>query len=144
VIPATAPSAVAKRILPMSRFAHSGMANLSFAQIVATRAASFRFWQELASTLDSLEPVYTELAPGTCPLGFPAMVKDRPLLEAAARKQGVPLSVHWRLDRELGPDCATSHRLSAEMVTLPLCPDITETQRDVLARLLTRGWRSHA
>jgi len=141
VMPTSAPTATEERILPMSYFAKSGMADLSFPSIVKTRSDSFRFWQQLASKVNTLQPLCPELLPGTCPLGFPAIVKERPALEAAARKIGVPLAVHWRLDAALGADCPASHRLSAEMVTLPVCPDVTEAQRDALARLLTQGWR---
>jgi perosamine synthetase len=141
VIPKASHAESSERILPLSRFAQTGMSDLSFPNIVTTRTESFRFWRELAAKLGSLKPIYPELAAGTCPLGFPAIVKERPALEAAARKIGVPLSVHWRLDASLGKDCPTSHRLSADMVTLPLCPDVTEQQRDRLARLVTQGWQ---
>jgi perosamine synthetase len=145
VLPQASPAETSKRILPLSHFAQSGMADLSFPDIVKQRTESFHFWQSIVEKTGSLAPVFKELLPGTCPLGFPVIVQDRAMLESSARKIGVPLSVHWRLDSELGADCPTSHRLSAEMVTLPLCADVTEQQRDALARLVTQGWqRGHA
>ncbi|HXP87598.1 MAG TPA: DegT/DnrJ/EryC1/StrS family aminotransferase [Bryobacteraceae bacterium] len=141
VLPKISHAAPSKRVLPLSHFAQSGMADLSFPDIVKKRTESFRFWQDLSAKAGSITPVFDALLPGTCPLGFPVMVRDRATLESSARKMGVPLSVHWRLDATLGTDCPTSHRLSAEMLTLPLCPDVSEAQRDVLARLVIQGWQ---
>jgi len=59
-------------------------------------------------------------------------------LEARARKKGINLRVHWRLDATLGSECSTSHDLSREMLTLPVYPELKPKEREALAGLVTR------
>jgi perosamine synthetase len=129
------------RILPLSHLARKGMAELSFPEIIERRRDEFRFWWDISSKTESLVPVFNDLPPGVCPLGFPVRVKNRASLESYARRQGIPLSVHWRLDPALGSDCRTSHELSREILTLPLYPELGPKEREVLAGIVTREWR---
>jgi dTDP-4-amino-4,6-dideoxygalactose transaminase len=126
------------RTLPLSRFARRGMRNISLPEVVTKRRDDFQFWQEAISENPALIPMFGDLAPGICPLGFALRTKNRESLEAGAREKGIDLRVHWRLDAALGSECRTSHELSKELVTLPVYPELAPKEREVLVRLVTR------
>jgi perosamine synthetase len=136
-----APVKADDRILPLSSFAQHGMSHISFPDVIKRRRDDFLFWRDVARADPALVPLFEELPPGVCPLGFPVKVRDRPSLEAQARKAGIVLSVHWRLERDLAPECRTSHELSAQLLTLPVGPDIRSGERDTLARIVSEEWR---
>jgi len=126
------------RILPLSRFARYGIRNVSFAEVAKKRCDDFQFWQEAIRGNSRLIPMFADLPPGVCPLGFALRTKDRDSLETRAREKGIQLRVHWRLDATLGSECSTSHELSREMVTLPVYPELAEKEREVLAEIVAR------
>jgi dTDP-4-amino-4,6-dideoxygalactose transaminase len=126
------------RILPLSRFARHSMRNISFAEVAKRRRDDFQFWQEATRGNSSLIPMFGDLPPGVCPLGFAIRTKDRESLEARSREKGINLRVHWRLDGTLASECSTSHELSREMLTLPLYPELKPKDRELLAGLVTR------
>jgi hypothetical protein len=126
------------RVLPLSYFARHGMGNISCTEVAKRRRDDFQFWQETTRGNRSLIPMFGDLPPGVCPLGFALRTKDRDSLEARARAKGIPLRVHWRLDATLGSECSTSHELSKEMLTLPVYPELGPKERDVLAGIVTR------
>jgi perosamine synthetase len=127
-----------ERILPLSYVTRQRMAKMSFPEVVKRRRADFEFWQEATRKNDSVVPVFRDLPPDVCPLGFPVRIKDRSLVESRARKRGIPLSVHWRLEETLGRECGTSHALSAEMLTLPIYPELGERGREALAGIVAQ------
>ena len=126
------------RILPLSRFTRRSIGNISLAEVVRKRRDDFQFWQDVTRGIPSLKPMFEDLPPGVCPLGFALRTKDRESLESRALENGISLRVHWRLDSTIGGECGTSHELSKEMVTLPVYPELESKERDVLARLVTR------
>jgi dTDP-4-amino-4,6-dideoxygalactose transaminase len=139
VIAAIAPRRRRQRTLPVSHFAESRMANLAVSEIIKRRRDDFRFWLDVTATGGAFVPIHSELPSSVCPLGFPLALKngDRVGFESRARKAGIRLSVHWRLDPTFGSDCRVSHELSKQIVTLPVYPDIDARKRDTLARLLS-------
>jgi hypothetical protein len=138
------PRKAEERILPLSFFAQHGMANIAFTEVIEKRRDGFLFWLDLARGDPALVPVFPELPAGVCPLGFPVKVRDRASLESQARKAGIVLSVHWRLDRDIAPECRSSHKLSAQLLTLPVAPDIRPRERDTLARIVSERGRRRA
>jgi hypothetical protein len=131
------------RILPLSYFSKHAMTAVSFSDIVRRRREDFEHWRELCLAEPSIVPLFRTLPAGVCPLGFPVKVKERGSLEARARKAGIVLSVHWRLENRIGSECRTSHQLSKEMLTLPLYSDLKPGQRGVLGDII-QGWRACA
>lgn len=126
------------RILPLSYFAQDRMANISFSEIMEKRRSDFQFWQKVSERSPVLSPIYGNLPSGVCPLGFAVRAKDRRSIESRALDEGIQLSVHWRLDATLGRECSTSHKLSTEMLTLPVYPELKHTERAVLAGIVSR------
>jgi hypothetical protein len=124
------------RILPLSYFAQRRMANVSFPEIVERRRSDFQFWQDMSRKSDSFVPVFEDLPSEVCPLGFPVRIEDRGSIELRARSAGIKLSVHWRLDVALGPECVNSHKLSRQMLTLPVYPELDQKAREVLSGIL--------
>jgi hypothetical protein len=127
-----------ERTLPLSHFTRQRMAEMSFPDVVKRRRSDFEFWQEVTRRNDFLVPVFSNLPSEVCPVGFPVRIKERNLVELRARQKGIPLSVHWRLDEALGRECSTSHALSAEMLTLPVYPELGARTREVLAGIVTQ------
>jgi perosamine synthetase len=125
-----------RRILPLSHFAEMAMMDLSLPEIIRRRREDFKFWQELCGTRESLMPVFLDLPHGVCPLGFPLRAKNREVIEARARKAGIALRVHWRLDPALGSECPVSHALALKMLTLPLFPELNDRDRRVLREII--------
>ena len=136
-----APTKADDRILPLSFFTQHAMPHIAFPDIMKRRRADFLFWRDLARENPELVPLFEDLPSGVCPLGFPVKVRDRIALEARARQAGIILSVHWRLERDLAPECRASHELSSQLLTLPVGPDIRARERDTLARILRADWR---
>jgi dTDP-4-amino-4,6-dideoxygalactose transaminase len=124
------------RILPLSHFAQKGMTNLFLPEIIERRRKDFQFWQEFCRGRKSLAPIFSDLPKGVCPLGFPVLVQDRRLVESRARKAGIVLRVHWRLDPMLGTECRTSHELASQILTLPLYPELKDRERRLLGEIL--------
>jgi hypothetical protein len=137
MLPSIAAPRESGRTMRLSSFARARMANISFPEIIEKRRNDFKFWQDVVNGTDSLVSVCGDLPPDVCPLGFAVRTANRASIELNARTKGIKLSVHWRLDPGLGPECRTSHELSSEMLTLPVYPDLREEDRGVLADLLT-------
>jgi hypothetical protein len=124
------------RVLPLSRFTNANMARMSFSDVVQKRRNDFQFWQELSETSDMLEPVFGNLPPCVCPLGFAAKVKDRDSLWSRVRSAGISLQIHWRLDSTIGPECGNSHKLATQLLTLPVYPECGNKVREVVKKML--------
>ncbi len=132
----TTSSNVGRRLLPLSRFARSAVSSLSLPEVIQRRRDDFHFWRDICRAATSVVPVFAVLPAGVCPFGFPVKVLARQSLESRARRAGIPLQVHWRLDRDFAPDCRFSHEISAQVITLPLYPAIKRRDRDRLARIV--------
>jgi perosamine synthetase len=126
------------RILPLSHFARHSIKNISLSETIKKRRADFQYWQETTHGNPALTPMFGELPDGVCPLGFALRAKDRESLEVRAQEKGIYLRVHWRLDAGLGNQCATSHELSREILTLPIYPELDRKERDALTEIVTQ------
>jgi perosamine synthetase len=132
-----APSKTDDRVLPLSYFTRSRMAKMSFPEIFQKRRNDYQFWQEVAARSTSVVPVFASLPPGVCPLGFPVKVKDRDALKSRARKEGIYLSIYWRLPSAVGGEFRNSHKLATEVLTLPVYPELGRKDREVIVRILS-------
>ncbi len=137
-----APAAAADpRIMPLSLFAARRLSTIDYSAVAALRRRDYLFWLDQCRENAALEPLFGELPDDVCPVGFPVKVRERAALERRTREAGFTLSVHWRLEGDIGPECATSHTLAGQLLTLPVAPDIREHERDRLARLLKENWQ---
>lgn len=124
------PAASESRILPMSWFASNGVGNAPLAEIARRRGEDYEFWRSLVTTSSELRPVMAGMAGDVCPLGFPVMAKYRDEVKSFLQGAGVPVTIHWALDPGTGSGCSNSHRLSRQMMTLPLFPDLTASGKE--------------
>jgi dTDP-4-amino-4,6-dideoxygalactose transaminase len=136
LVPTVAGSSGTQRTLPLSFFTRTGITKVSLTEVIRKRREDFLFWREFCVNNSSFSPLFTDLPAHVCPFGFPVFVEKRTALENRVRKAGISLSVHWRLDRALAPECNLSQDLSTRMLTLPLFPYLAGEQREVLAKLL--------
>ena len=125
-----------KRILPLSRFAKHTLAGLRIGEVIENRRNDFQSWREETDGNPGIIPLFTDLPAGVCPLGFVVLAKRRQDLENEARKRGIYLRVHWRLDSALAPGCKRSHQLSRGLLTLPIYPELTARNREILVGLV--------
>jgi perosamine synthetase len=137
LVPTVTGSNGKERTLPLSYFTRAVMMKQSFDEVIRKRREDFVFWRECCAINRSLSPLFTDLPAHVCPFGFPVFVEKRTALEDRVRRSGISLSVHWRLDRTLAPECSVSQDLSTRMLTLPLFPHLADKQREVLAKLLS-------
>lgn len=124
------------RVLPMSSFTKKRMKKLSLPDIFEQRRASFRFWQDVAARSHSVKPIFDTLPPGVCPMNFPVRLKDRDALKARALERGVALTTYWRLPDCIGQEFDSSRALAREVAGLPVGPEASEREREILAGLI--------
>lgn len=128
------------RFLPLSTFAYNGMGNImSFSEIIDKRRRDYLFWQELTERSNLFIPVFSKLPLGVCPLGFPVKVKNRDLLISRLQKKSIYLKIHWHLPAAVGSEFVNSHKLSKQMLTLSVYPDLDQREREEIERLLVSG-----
>ena len=133
---AEAPPRKIGRIMPMSGFTARRLRTFPLAEIIARRRADFQFWLELTRDREELKPLIPELPAEVCPYGFPVLCQERDALQERFLAAGIPVSVQWRLPDVVGPEHVVSHRLSADIMTLPVYPDLGPETRERGARLL--------
>jgi dTDP-4-amino-4,6-dideoxygalactose transaminase len=103
-----------------------------YAQIIRRRV---RNYQLLADLLGDIA-LFPELPSGVVPLGFPIRVCNRDDVRQALFEHQVYPPVHWSVEK-IVPDCfADSHRLSAEIMTLPCDQRYDDGDMDRMARLV--------
>jgi perosamine synthetase len=134
-----APPRRSDHVLPMSTLTRRAMTKLSFAQIAENRRNDYHFWQEISARSSSVVPIFAELAPEVCPMGFPVKVKDRDSLKSRALNEGVHLSIYWRLPSTVGGAFCKSQKLAAEVLALPINPELDKREREVIVRLIMQG-----
>jgi dTDP-4-amino-4,6-dideoxygalactose transaminase len=134
--PRAATTANNSRILPLSSFAHNGMSNMSFSEIIEKRREDYRFWQEITERSDRIAPVFSHLSPGVCPLGFPVKAKDRDAMKSRLEEDGIFLKTHWHLPEAVGREFFNSHALSKLTMTFPVYPELGRKEREGILRLL--------
>lgn len=126
-----------ERTLPLSHVAQRKMTHVSHQSIIEKCRNDFLFWQRVTAGSAVCKPIFPRLPQGICPYGFPIITTDRSSLEVRVRQAGIGLTVHWRLEAALAPECTSSHRLSSCMATLPLYPHLRETERAKLVKLVS-------
>ncbi len=136
--PVQDPSEVKKndRVLPLSSFTFNGLGNTSFAEIIGRRRDDYLYWQEVARSNSQIMPVFANLPPGVCPLGFPVTIKNRDLLRSRLQQDGVFLKVHWNLPEAVGGEYVNSRMLSTQMITFPVYPELGIKEREGIQRAI--------
>lgn len=129
------------RLLPLSSLTQWRIGRQSFAEVIERRRRDFQFWLDVFRNCDGAMPIFEDLPPEVCPHGFPVRIENRDSFESRARQAGGGLSVHWRIDPTLGKECTTSHRLTKEVITLPIYPELTAKRREAIISLLSRRCR---
>jgi dTDP-4-amino-4,6-dideoxygalactose transaminase len=86
-----------------------------YRKISARRRSNYRY---LEKSLGSIA-VFPSLPEGITPLGFPVRVPDRERVLRALYREGIYPPVHWRLNHHVPREFRDSHRLSAEIMTIP-------------------------
>jgi len=124
------------RVLTLSSFTRNGMGNVSFPEIVGIRRHDFSYWQDVAQRTERMAPVFPELSPGVCPLGYPVKIRDRDAVRVRLQKEGIFPKVHWNLPEEVGPEHVNSHAMAKQSITLPLHFELGQREREVIERLL--------
>lgn len=125
------------RSLQMSSFAFNGMGNVSFPEIIEKQRSDYQFWHELIQRTNQFIPVFSMLPSGVCPLGFPVKVNDRDSLKSRLQKEGISLKIHWHLPSTVGREFVNSHKLSAQILTFPVYPELGRRERKGIKRLFT-------
>jgi len=129
-------SAKAGRCLPISTFAHNGIGNANFAEITHARRRVFLLWKEALEGKRQIMPVFSDLPPGVCPMGFPVKVQGRDLVKTRAQEKGIHLQIHWILPEAINREFDNSRDLSLHSITLPIDPDLGQTECKEIQRLL--------
>ncbi len=129
-LPGATLNSKSNRTLPLSSFAYNGIGNISFPEIVKKRRSNFERWWKLAERTDLFVPVFRNLPFGVCPSGFPVKVKERDLAKSRLLKEGIYLETHWHLPASIGREFVNSHRLSAQLLTLPVYPELALRERE--------------
>lgn len=124
------------RILPMSSFARNGIANAGLSKIVEQRRVDYLFWEKQICKGDYGQPVFPNLPPEVCPLGFPVMIRNRDAVQSRLEKVKIFLKIHWHLPKSVGPEFTTSHSLSLKIVTLPVYPELEPQECEAITMAL--------
>jgi hypothetical protein len=123
------------RVLPLSWFAQRGLASADCNEVFRKKRSDFEFWSEFSAG-HNLQPVFASLPAEVCPIGFPIRIKGREDIVTRAREKGVQLRVHWRLPAGNESACAQSYKLSADILTLPVYPELGPREREVITELV--------
>lgn len=128
-----------RKVLPLSWFARNGACNASVVDIIERRRRDYQFWHAVVSGVPTMTPTMESLGDGVCPLGFPVIVQHRDSAKAELEKLRVPVTMQWTLARDLGGECTNSHRLSRQMMTLPVYPELTARTRERVSGAVRGG-----
>lgn len=130
---------------PIGHYAMSELSRMlllrgfDYAQIIRRRV---RNYQLLADLLGGIA-LFPELPPGVVPLGFPIRVRRRDDVRQALFEHQIYPPVHWSVEK-IVPDCfADSHRLSAEIMTLPCDQRYDDGDMEGMARLVRVALERH-
>ncbi|MBN1888143.1 MAG: DegT/DnrJ/EryC1/StrS family aminotransferase [Thermoflexales bacterium] len=110
-----------EREQPLGHYAMSEVASslllhgFDYAAIARRRVDNF---QLLAGRLGPIA-LFPSLSPGTVPLGFPIRVDNRDQFRQHLFEHAIYPAHHWPIQDVVPPQFEASHRLSAELMTLP-------------------------
>lgn len=110
-----------REIKAMTEFSQLLLSRIKVESIVAARRNNFLALLKGLGSLKGLKPLYNQLPPGVCPLGFPILVKNgRDNLREFLTNQEIFCPVHWPLPEVVDPALfGEEHRLANRMLTLP-------------------------
>lgn len=94
-------------------------------------------YQQLSSALSDLA-LFPCLPDGVVPLGFPIRVQDRDRVRQALFSQEIYPPVHWAIGGVVPEEFQGSHRLSAEIMTLPCDQRYGLDEMDRIASAVSR------
>jgi perosamine synthetase len=123
------------RILPMSLFSRNAIGNSGFPEIIERRRKDYFYWQGLSLSTELWKPLYPDLPPGVCPLGFPIVTRHRAQLKARLSTESIHIKTHWHLPDCVSTEFTASYSLSAQTLTLPVYPDLCYKKKGAIQRL---------
>lgn len=134
----------ARSCVPIGRIAMSDLAetlmerHIDFGAVAAKRTRLF----ELVNARLRPWGVFTKLTDGTVPIGYPIRVQRRNYVRQQLFGYGIYPPVHWKLDG-IPLQFAASHRLAAEIMTLPCDQRCDEEQvvhmAEIVRELMSAG-----
>jgi len=127
-----------KSVLPISSHAFRGVRNVDTSNIIEKRRTDYQYWQSFAERTDRVLPIFHELLPGVCPLGYPIKIENRDGIKLILQKKGIFLKTHWNLPNQVARVFSSCHELSMHTITLPVHPELTEKDREVIENVLTK------
>ena len=127
------------RLLPMSIFARRRMRRLDFAVVTARRRDDFQFWLEWSTQTEGVTPLFDRLPPGVCPMGFPALVRNREGVKSLLERRGLLVRTHWHLPESVGGEFVNSRWLAGQSLTMPLYPEFNAADRDRVSGVLRKS-----
>jgi dTDP-4-amino-4,6-dideoxygalactose transaminase len=104
--------------------------NFEYSTIAQRRVENYRF---LASALGD-SALFRNLAPGVVPLGFPIRVTHRDPVRQALFDCGIYPPVHWPIQGIVPENFRDSHRLAADIMTLPCDQRYTRSDMERMAQ----------
>ena len=130
-----------------SRLSERLIAGLDLADGAARRRANFVALIEALAGSDAVTPVLRELPAGVSPLALPVRVGGgrRDVLRAELVRRRIFCPVHWPLPPEIDAErFPEEHRLSSEMLGLPLDQRYEPADMHRLADELAAAWRANS
>jgi dTDP-4-amino-4,6-dideoxygalactose transaminase len=88
---------------------------INFDTIALRRRNNYRLLLELLGDI----AMFPELPEGVVPLGFPVRIRQRDIIRNSLFEQSIYPPVHWPLESFVPASFQASHRLAAEIMTLP-------------------------
>jgi dTDP-4-amino-4,6-dideoxygalactose transaminase len=128
-----------------SRLSERLIAGLDLAEAALRRRANFVGLSEALEGSEAVTPILRELPAGVSPLAFPVRVGGgrRDTLRAELVRRQIFCPVHWPLPPEIDAGrFPEEHRLSAEMLGLPLDQRYEPADMHRLADELAAAWRA--
>jgi len=127
-----------------SRLSERLIAGLDLADAASRRRANFVALVEALEGSDAVTPLLRELPAGVSPLALPTRVRGgrRDALRAELVRRRIFCPVHWPLPQEIEEArFPEEHRLSAEMLGLPIDQRYEPADMQRLADELAAAWR---
>jgi perosamine synthetase len=124
------------RIFPMSFFSRNAIGNSSFPEVIEKRRRDYIYWQDLSKKTDQWKPLYRDLPPGVCPLGFPIVTTRRDQMKERLSAESIHLKTHWHLPDSVSAEFVASHSLSSQTLTLPVYPDLGPRVKRAFQRMV--------
>ncbi len=86
--------------------------------------------------------IFPDLPDQVVPLGFPMRAKDRDQLQQVLFHREIFPPIHWPIEGVVPAEFGASHRLAAEILTLPCDQRYGNADMERMARLVLEALRS--